>query len=369
MLDSLTRIPSFDAFLEALKNSKHPKLFLIDIKEFKKLNLVYSDEAGDFVLKEFALSLSSFARINDMGVFRLKDDEFAFIKDMPFDLEIIEKILFSITDLLTKQKYIFGERRLNIESHMGICVDQNNMLEKARKALKIAKIENQPFVTYSDFVNRLIEEDEEYICEMINNSLINDGITPYFQNIVDLDGNTIYQEALIRIINKEEIIPPSLFLNIAKKHGLYHEIVKHLAEKIDHKKAINVSTRELNDSKLFELYRDTKAVLEMQNDEFLQELDLPIEGIRVCLDNISSAKSIKNGAQFVKVKGDLIRLLGADDEAKTICKDIISTCREKNIKTIASHINSNSSFEEAKKLGFNYYQGFFFGEPTSTSAE
>jgi len=46
------------------------------------------------------------------------------------------------------------------------------------------------------------------------------------------------------------------------------------------------------------------------------------------------------------------------------CKNIISTCKELNIKTIASHINSEGTFAEAKKLGFDYYQGFFLGEPT-----
>jgi len=56
--------------------------------------LTHSDEARDFVLKEFALSLSSFARIHKMSAFRIKDDEFALIKDMPFNLEEIEKILF-----------------------------------------------------------------------------------------------------------------------------------------------------------------------------------------------------------------------------------------------------------------------------------
>jgi len=31
----------------------------------------------------------------------------------------------------------------------------------------------------------------------------------------------------------------------------------------------------------------------------------------------------------------------------------------------ASHINSNATFEEAKKLGFDYFQGFFLEEPSS----
>ena len=54
MIDKLTKIPSLGALEEAIESFSHPKLMLIDLKNFKELNLKYSDEVGDFVLKEFA---------------------------------------------------------------------------------------------------------------------------------------------------------------------------------------------------------------------------------------------------------------------------------------------------------------------------
>jgi c-di-GMP-related signal transduction protein len=57
----------------------------------------------------------------------------------------------------------------------------------------------------------------------------------------------------------------------------------------------------------------------------------------------------------------LIRLLAVEH---TKCKEIQLTCKKFGIRTIASHINSDISFKEAKKLDFDYYQGFFLGKPS-----
>lgn len=384
MIDALTNIPSFSALQESLKTTKHPKLFLIDLKNFKQLNLTYSDEAGDFVLREFASSLVNFAKENEMSAFRVEEDEFALVKDMAFDLGAMEKLLLLVGDFIKKQHYIFNENKITIEAHMGICLDQNNLLKKAKKALKIAQKEDQPFMTYSDFVNRLLEEDEEHICTLLHNALEDGTITPYFQRVIGLEGDILYHEALIRIVTSNGTIPPKVFLNIAKQKGFYTKIVKLIIEKMSNitkAKAINISCSELLDDELYSLYStsstNNNTIFELQNEKCLKNEKLPKKikelknkNIQICLDNVENTEAINLlDVDFVKIKGDLIRLLKVDEKAVFTCKEIISTCKDKKIKTIATHINSNSSFEEAKKLGFDYYQGFFFGEPTSIFAE
>lgn len=383
MIDTLTNIPSQKSLNMALKEFSHPKLFLIDIKDFKVLNLKYSDEVGDFVLCKFAKALEKFAQSNEMKAFRVEEDEFALLKDMPFNLSMIEKLVFSICDFTKSQSYSFNENKIDIDVHIGLCLDQNNLLQKAQKALKVAQNEDQPFVTYSEFVNSLLEESSQKICELLQASVNKGLVTPYFQAVVDTNKNEIYQETLIRIITNDSIESPKLFLNLAKKRGFYAKIIEQLIEKITNikeKKAINISCEDLYDEKLYNLYiqkfKNTDTIFELQNDEFLQNekaetkiKKLKANGIKICLDNVEDTSNIeKFDIDFVKVKGDIIRLLHVDQNALFTCKEITSICKEKNIKTIASHINSKSTFEEAKKLGFDYYQGFFLGEPTSTFA-
>ena len=381
MIDTLTNIPSAQALNETLKDFSHPKLILIDLKNFQALNLKYSDQAGDFVLCEFAKELEKFAHSNEMKAFRVEEDEFALVKDMPFDLTAMEKLVFSVADYIKEQEYNFNNQNISIDANIGICLDQNNLLEKAKKALKVAQNEDMPFVTYSEFVNRLLEESNEKICDLLQKSVVMGSVTPFFQKVVDINKNEIYRETLLRIVTNSSTESPKLFLNIAKKRGFYTQTIKKLIEKaidIKEQKAINISCEDLYDSELLELYIDsfksTDTIFEIQNDEFIKDEKaiekiekLKSNNIKVCLDNINGIQDIERlSPDLVKVKGDIIRLLHIDPNSITTCKEIIATCKEQNVKTIASHINSEGTFEEAKKLGFDYYQGFFFGKPTST---
>ncbi|AHJ14456.1 hypothetical protein [Sulfurospirillum multivorans] len=48
MIDSLTNVSSLNAFEAKLLTCKSPKLFLVDIKQFKNINLEFGDEGGKF---------------------------------------------------------------------------------------------------------------------------------------------------------------------------------------------------------------------------------------------------------------------------------------------------------------------------------
>ncbi len=96
MIDALTKISSFGAFETKLLTCKSPKLFLVDIKQFQRINLEHGDEGGNFVLCAFSMTLQSFAKANEMEVFRIQDDKFALLMDTPFELSKMERIIFAL---------------------------------------------------------------------------------------------------------------------------------------------------------------------------------------------------------------------------------------------------------------------------------
>lgn len=382
MIDPLTKIPSIEDLNEQLEKAKHPKLFLIDIKDFKHTNITYSDEAGDFILCSFANALQEFANKNEMLCFRVLDDEFALFKDTPFDLSSMEKIVFDLSDFITTQKYKFEGNTFDIEAHMGICLDHTNALKKAMSALDLAQKEDQPFVTYSEFATKMLEQSEEEIGTAIKQSMKDGSTNPYFQRVIDLDGNNIFNETLIRIMSKNSIQSPKFFLTIAHKRGFYPSIMKLLIEKIatiKGKKSINLSYADMFDDHLFDFLIDTlkddETIFELHADNSVQiEVLIPrlkyikSKGIKICLDNIKEASILKDfdkhSVDFIKVHGNLIRLLTISESDKNECAQIVNACKALGIKSIATQINSNVTLEEAKKLGFDYYQGFFFGKPS-----
>ncbi len=165
--------------------------------------------------------------------------------------------------------------------------------------------------------------------------------------MIDLEGQVIYHEALIRIVSQNGTIPPKVFLNIAKQKGFYTQMVQLIIEKVGcvrGAKAINISCSELFDDELYSLYlqsfENDGTIFELQNEEGLNNEELPkkIEelknkNIQICLDNVDSVDFLKKqNVDFVKVQGNLIRLLKVDEKAVATCKEIISTCKEKNIE-------------------------------------
>ncbi len=90
MIDALTNVSSFHAYEQRILTCKSPKLFLVDIKAFKTINLQYGDEAGDAILRSFSKHLSHFAQSHEMELFRLKNDQFILLLDAPFELSSME---------------------------------------------------------------------------------------------------------------------------------------------------------------------------------------------------------------------------------------------------------------------------------------
>ncbi len=379
MIDTLTNIPSGKALEIKLKETKFPTLLLIDIKDFKQINLKYSDKAGDEILCSYANSLKSFADANEMQFFRVKDDEFALLKDCAFDLENMERLILNFKKFDSGTVYNFEDKKIEISTNMGISFDLKGTFEKAKLALKLAKRENQAFFTYSFFATTLFEENEEKIAKIIEKSIKNGNIVPHFQKIVDKDGNVIFYETLIRIHSNNSFLSPKFFLGVARKKGFYNTLVKILSKTLSiDKKAISINFlfEDLLDNELFnfliDFFKNSNCIFELQHLENLElksilpKLKILDENhIKICFDNVKSTTDLSDlqYIHFLKIHGDLIRSLPIDESAKLTCRAIIQECKKLGCKSIATQINSASSFDEAKKLGFDYFQGFLFSQP------
>jgi EAL domain-containing protein (putative c-di-GMP-specific phosphodiesterase class I)/GGDEF domain-containing protein len=378
-MDTLTKIPNNTALQIKLKETKFPTLLLIDIKDFKQINLKHTDQAGDFVLRSYADSLKNFASENEMQIFRVRDDEFALLKDCTFDLDNMEKLILNFRNFDKNIAYNFENNTIKISTNIGISFDIKGTFEKAKLALKLAKRENQPFFTYSFFATTLLEENEGKIAKIVEDSIASGHIVPHFQKIVDKNEKVIFYETLIRILSQDSFLSPKFFLEIARKKGFYNTLVKTLCKKliIDKKIiSINLLFEDLLDDDLFSFltkyFKDKNYIFELQYQENL-DLDLIVpklktlneNHIKICLDNVVNITNLSGMRyiDYIKVRGNLVRSLCIDENSKLTCSAIIQEGKKLGCKTIASQINSISSFNEAKKLGFDYFQGFLFSQP------
>lgn len=383
LIDPLTQLATEEALNNALEEAKHPKLYLLDIKGFGAINSRYGDDAGNFVLKQLSLALKVLANEKEMQVFRVANDEFALLEDKPFDLEAMEKMVFSLIAFGNQQTYTYAplETEFEIDLTIGICFDRFKLLEKAYKALALAKAHNRPFVTYSEFVNQEWTKNEEFWATIIDKAIAEKRLFPHFQAIVDKEGSVLYHEALSRITIENETKSPGEFLQIAKSQNLTTSLTKAMFQAIKDSPeniALNLSLEDLSHketglmlkqdhSLLFELSASHLHVEGSSASNFLETMQLPRE--KIVLDNFMNLSIFDHTIKpeqvgFIKIHGDLIKNLLLDAIAVKRVEQIIAFAKEHDIKTIATHINAQATFEKSKELGFDYFQGYFFQVPT-----
>ncbi|NCD13105.1 MAG: GGDEF domain-containing protein, partial [Epsilonproteobacteria bacterium] len=171
MIENVNHFPSRDMFEARILTCKSPKLFLIDIKQFQSIVLGYGDEGGCHVLSSFFTTLSSFAAAHEMEVFHLCDDTFILLIDIPFELTKMENLIGALSSAMENLSTTYAHQTITYTVHIGISFDHFDALEKAQKALLVAKAENQLFVTYSEFANVLMNENEEAIETMMKTAI------------------------------------------------------------------------------------------------------------------------------------------------------------------------------------------------------
>lgn len=385
MIDILTKVKSSKAFWENISTCKHPKLFLVDIKGFKTINLEHSDEGGNFVLCAFAEALLTFSKQYEAELFRLENDQFVLLLDTPFELTKMEKVIFELCDMIKVQTYTFRDKTIVLEVHIGISFDHNKPLEKAQKALLVAKAEDQLFVTYSEFANTLMGESEEKIEKMLLEAIQNEQIALHFQAIVDRKNTIIYYESLIRLESHQGLQSPKLFLKIARERNFYDLLLETISTKIislakaqNKPIALNLSSFDLLDTNrvnfLKTRFANSNIIFEIQCDEpthaekivaIAQELRNV--NILIALDNVQNTDILecfeKNSIDFVKIHGDIIRNLSIDEHQMLTCKAILEMSAKNGAKSIATHLNAQSALKSVQNLPFDFFQGYIFEQP------
>lgn len=386
MIDSLTSVASHQALDARLLQCKQPKLFVVDIHQFKAINLKHGDEGGDFILTQMAQALSSFATQYEMELFRLKDDQFLLLADIPFELSKMEKIIMDLCDTFEKQTLSYQDKMLCIQTHIGISFDHFYGLEKAYKALFVAKAQHQPFATYSEFANTLMLESEEEILKTLQDAIASHKITLLSQAVVDTHKSVYYREILLRLEYDEMLQSPKLFLKLVREKHLYDLLLDAIMKQMQHffskypqtKLGLNLTLEDIEDetrcNALCQTLASYPVLLEILCDTSILHVNhlaalarLREEGFEIVLENVTSLDSIETlsskSVSYVKLHGDLIRALPHASEAQKKCDEMILACHAKGIRVIAAHINSEKVLEAAKKRSFDYFQGFYFEQP------
>ncbi len=399
LVNSLTKLPNKNSLIKDIDSMESPKLIIIDIDDFRKMNEYYSQKTVINVvlyLKDTLLDYIENVPDSNLNLYHIDTNQFALLENAPFDMEKYETMAIELSDRLKGIRVNSDDSNIpyaEFNCTIGFSLEEKNVYETAVIALRRAQEKEKDFICYF----KVLGEEDEYQkqvlgADFIKRALENDNIVPFFQPIFDKDKNILKYECLVRIIDEHNnIISPYVFLNTSKRIKRYAQIEKALIEKsldaidgTDKTVSINLATRDMIDPdvKNYIIEEITKRglakqiIFEIVEDENIKSLDrvslfikrAKAMGIRIAIDDFGSGYSnysymLSLNPDYVKIDGTLIKDLENDPTSHAIVSSIIHFTKNLGIKTIAEYVHNENVFEICKELGIDEFQGFYLSEP------
>ena len=402
--DSLTGLPNKTALERDLETMKSPKIIIVDIDEFRKMNNYFGTAACDRILVRMTQISQKFADDNNMAVYRVGPDQFAFIEDAVFFIDRYEDLATDLLDnikgLVVDITALDGEQsEIEIHCTVGFALDELDTLKKAMTALEFAKQSGKDYFCYFKNIDDTPQYAEQITrSNMIRNAIINDRIVPFYQPIFNKEKQIVKHETLIRIQNSNEIISPSVFLEVSKRIKRYTDIEKMLIEKSfkliadrpDAVISVNLSGRDMTDGdvSVFIIEKLNKykvagrvifEILEDENIENIERIGTFIErvrrmGVKIAIDDFGSGYSnfsyiLKLKPDYIKIDGSIIKNIDTSEDYRAIAGAIIAFAKKLDITVIAEFVRSKEVFDACVELGVDEFQGFYLGEPRDSLYE
>jgi diguanylate cyclase (GGDEF)-like protein len=398
--DAITNLPNRIVLGDRLAEMDNPILAIINLDRFNDINDVYGVTIGDSVLSVYANWLSLKIEANKLiSLYKLSGDEYAVLFNSSIELMQCKQFMSDLILETAHEVYFVNNIEMTLSITVGIASGKERIIEHATAALKRAKIGHKPLNIYMESLNKIDHENNISRYKKIKEAIEESRVVPFFQPIVDNKSRKIVKyEALIRIIRKDgSVMSPILFLDIAKKTRLYGQLTKIMVDKTFEKLkqstlpiSINLSTEDLLNAeladymkKLIELYQIGKKVifeiLETEGIDNYTEVHLFIErfkalGCRFAIDDFGAGYSnfdhlLKLNIDILKIDASLIKNLPSDANARLFVQHINDFSQKIGIETVAEFVADEAIYEEVKKIGIDFSQGYYFYEPSADLIE
>ncbi len=412
--DSLTGLVNRRKFDEACKQALRTAragddvhaLCFLDLDNFKIVNDTCGHHAGDELLRQLSSLFQGLVRKSDV-LARIGGDEFAILL---YNCGVSEAL--RLTNQLRSEvenfQFLWEDNRFKVGVSIGVVlVDQrwentNSLFRAADAACYLAKDRGRNrVVVYRDSETQSdARQSEAHWVDQINEAIADDRLKISYQKIEPLkkDGK-LYFEVLMRLITPNgDVIEPKAFLPAAERYGL--------ATKLD-EKVLDITLNWLRSNpRIIGVLGMCSINLMGQSfadESFTESLIQKIRrsgipGSRLCFEltetatiaNLSSATRFmtrvgqlgcqfsldkfgsglssfayvkKLPIQYLKIDGLFIKDVLNDPTNQAMVKAITEIGQTLGKKTIATHIENKRVLNEVAKLGTNFAQGYFIGQP------
>jgi len=408
--DSLTGLYNRNFFSEKLEqlaatNSPSALLF-IDLDHFKYVNDTLGHEAGDRMLVQAARWFRHRLRENDT-LCRFGGDEFTILIENTTQEKVIQLANKLITTMSGQLVFIDNNQNFQVSCSIGITMIDSDLytpdefLSQADLACHEAKKTGRNrYYFYEKLKNETgkMEEDIGW-SRRIEAALKEDLFVLEYQPIINMHtGNTDIYEVLLRMPGEDgKLIPPSAFLPAAQRFGLMvdidHWVIEHALKALSFhrqsnpalKFAINLSGHVFEEVNLVKIVQDNIERYNLPSDALIFEVTEQVAVQHIAEANLLIKKLIALGCEFalddfgsgfssfnylkhlpihyIKIDGNFIENMTNDKTDQAMVLSMIQIAKTVGKLTIAEYVLDEDTMSLLKKLGIDYAQGHFVGEP------
>lgn len=420
--DSLTKLPNRaqlkDALQRAVARAKRSDtsaaLMFIDLDDFKRVNDTLGHEAGDTLLKEFAVRLADSIRTEDQiasasedtgdVIARLGGDEFTVVLDsinQPSDVvTIAQRILTALKEpfVITGQEVVVGAS-IGVTTYPEDGEEVDTLLRNADVAMYQAKERGKnQFEFYNDSMHRMATERLSLEADL-RHALRYDQMRLVYQPVVDVKQNAIVAiDSKVRWMHPAlGVIHPDVFLPLAEQTGFIVELDEWVVKSVcrdlrilqqrglTHKIAAKLSSVHFRDQSISEVVNEALEENGVSADSLSLKVDektimrnfprastilnsLRDSGVNIVVDAFGSGHSPLNyltklPVDSVKIANEYIRQVNQGEHEKAIVAIIVAMAHSLKMQVIAEGVESQEQLELIKSIDCDQVQGSIHSRP------
>ncbi len=399
--------------LESQKSNTEYALLYMDLDRFKSVNDTAGHAAGDELLKQLTRTISKDLRQRDLFA-RLGGDEFGILLDhcsLENSYIIAEKILKSVNEL----NFHWKDKVFNVGISIGINAFKNTedsadkVLSEADAADKVLSEADAACYTAKEGGRNRIQIYDEQAAKKLNESHIINLLTAAFENnqmvlyqqkilSANAQHKQAHYEILIRMLDNDKIIPPSMFLPAAEQCGLAINLDRWVIRSVfewlsNHKNdlaslpvmSINLSGQSVTDELFRVFIQEQFSIFDIEPSNICFEItetaamhnldmakefihDLKALGCQFSLDDFGSGHASYSQLKhltvdYLKIDGSLVKDILDDAIDFSIVKSINDVGHILNMKTIAEFVENQGIADKLSNIKVDYLQGYGIAKP------
>jgi len=377
-------------------------LFILDLKQFRRINLSLGFHCGDHVLNDVDGRLRKIVTTSDC-VFRIGNNEFAIIVPMLQNPEFLQLIARQLQQMFD-DNFSWYDKEFRLDARIGATASHDGdcsallLLTAAESALAQAKTEGAAFLQRPIATEAAPSHDWQFENDVIH-AMEENAFTLYWQPKICLSDSTpLKAEGLLRWCSeKYGVVTPDRLLPILEYSGKMLDLTKFVINFAlrqltkwpqqygEMGVAVNIPANIIHHQMMHDIIADAisiwginpacltleiteSAVIVDQESSFRNLQSLRDTGVRISIDDFgtgySSLQYFKHiPADELKIDKSFVMPMAYDTDNLNIINLIIQLAHSFNIQVVAEGVEDEKSLQLLEKLGCDYAQGYHVLRP------